>query len=388
MIPAPVVGLIGPLGPAQLACLRSWRRRGISTLFVHCGEEPLFAWARSIADHYVYGGKSGAPDSGLIASTAEALATRKAVGIACLSETLATALWRERAALPPAVVLLFNPPEVFRTLASKSEQMALARDAGMRVLPTWILHPGTEIDRLDLVFPLVLRPDRADTVAPSFKAKLIHDKAALGRFLGALESHSGPVVAQPFLACPNLVVHGYRNASDQSGGHCAFRADVKYSGVCVTLCPIDIPSGLDASCDSFERSLGVRGVFHYDFLWDGPDRAPIFLEMNGRLGGTTGKTFAAGYDEPAALLQAFGVVTPAGAAPLVPKRMRCAVSRLAALRCLAATLRGRGSLLDFPYPDRRALLRSLMPAIATWSDEVMQLRDPHATLAFLSQGLR
>jgi len=92
MTPAPVVGLIGPLGPAQLACVRSWRRRGISTLFVHCGEEPLFDWARSIADHYVYGGKSGDPDSGLIAITAEALATRKAVGIACLSETLATAL--------------------------------------------------------------------------------------------------------------------------------------------------------------------------------------------------------------------------------------------------------------------------------------------------------
>src|SRR5690606_1311455 len=77
-------------------------------------------------------------------------------------------------------------------------------------------------------------------------------------------------------------------------------------GVAITLKPQRTDPSLLDRCRHFVDMLGYVGVYHFDLLKDERSDAAYFLEINGRLGGTTAKVHAYGYDEPAMLLRAFG----------------------------------------------------------------------------------
>lgn len=386
MIKPLTVALVGPLGPAQLACLHSWRKRGVSRAFIHVDKKPLPRWGRRIADQYIYIAPDQASKPAGLQAIAKFLKEIQADGITCLSESVAQQLWKNRDLFADGIRILTNTPVVLDFLESKSSQIAVAREVGLPVLPTWLLHRDTDARTLNLTFPLVLRPDRTKDVRPLFKVELVHNHQELQAFLSGLTPTSGPVVAQPFVCGPNVVLHGYR-ALDGSGGHpAAFLCEVKFLGVSVTLRPHEIPPEILARCREFEARVGLNGVFHYDFLLDPATQELYFLEVNGRLGGTTGKVSVAGYDEPAALLKAFGVLE-AQPASLATRHLRPATNCLAILRCLRAGLKGHGSSLDYPYPDKRALLRHLVPALLGWRDEIIRPSAAFATLVYVAHGL-
>lgn len=376
--------MLGPLGPAQLACFHSWRRAGVATHFLDTEDRPLPRWLRGIVDSYDHLGPIRGLDDTALEAIGFALRARASTHLCCLGEQLAIRLWQSRARLPSDIGLLINPASTMLQLSSKMEQLRLGQEAGFQTLPTALVDADC-VDALapTLRYPLALRPDDAN-IDNSFKAEYIADANALRHFIASRPPKSMAVVAQPFVRGPSLVVHGSRDLQGMPGTMHAYIGHLKHQGVTVSIEPFDLPRNVLAACESFAHAVDLHGVFHFDLMLEQTTGAIWFLEVNARLGGTTAKVCASGYDEPLAMLRAFGLVAPK--VPASSKNpQRPAVNRIAAIKSTLASLRGNGSLIDYPYPDRSLQLRSSLRAMLTYRDEVLTPHNPKGTLAFLSQ---
>ena len=376
--------MLGPLGPAQIACLASWRQSGIRTHFLHTEPSPLPKALRRIADRYDHLGSLAPLDEARAAQIGAVLTAAGSDRLTCLSEQVTLRLWRFRSLLGPEVTLLTSPADVIVAMESKALQVNLARASGFDVLPTTLLTSAEQASAGGISYPLVLRPDRA-SLDPSFKAMFIHGADELERFFAGRAPGAPAVVAQRFIDGPNVVVHGSRSTSGELLGLSGYIVRLKNDGVSVTLEPWALPLSLSAACNAFAVRAGLVGVFHFDLLFDVATAGVWFLEVNARLGGTTAKVCASGYDEPKALLWAFGLSAPPTLAlsTAVP-----VVNRLAALRCLIKAVRGSGSPVDHPFPSRRAVALRSLRAMFGFRDEVLRPLHPLGTLAFLSQYFR
>ena len=282
-------GVVGPFGPAQLACLRSWRRAGYRTAFFQLGGRRVPGRLRAMVDEY-YFYPAGMPMDDILRQVSEACAGIGVAALTTLSEALALKLHeRQRSGSFSGTELLLNTPEVYDFLESKVRQADLAARAGLPLMPTHVLDKHSE--RLDAEGPLVLRPDIARTVQPAFKAKLVDDAQQALAVARSMTSPDGKIVAQRFVAGPNLVIHAARAKDGSWDHHEAFYTEIKSGGLAVALRPCPLPPGLLDACRRFEQEVGLRGVFHYDFILDEASGNAFFLEVNPRLGGTTGKVF-------------------------------------------------------------------------------------------------
>ena len=376
-----LIGVLGPFGPAQLACLRSWRRAGYRTAFFQLGGRRVPARLRVLADAYHFY-PATMPMEEILRQVSAECTRGEVAGLTTLSEALALKLHEQhRHGRFATTALLLNSPEVYGTLESKVRQADLATRAGLPLMPTFVLD--TRSERLDAPGPLVLRPDVARTVRPAFKVKLV-DKAeqavALARAMTAPE---GKLVVQPFVAGPNLIIHAARALDGSWDHHEAFYTEIKSGGLAVALRPYPLPAGLLDACRRFEQAVGLRGVFHYDFILDEKSGDAYFLEVNPRLGGTTGKVYAAGYDEPAMLAAAWlhtGAHRVALDGPRLPS-----ISRIAAVRYALALLRHAPSRLDHPPRRDGKALGGLAKALLLHRDEVFRLTDVVGNSAYLLQ---
>lgn len=372
------IAMLGPLGPTQLACFESWRRAGLATQFIDTSDKPLPAWLRAIVGRYDYIGPLRGVDERAIEEISAALARGRSTGLICVAEALSIKLWNAADRWPDRVRLLLNSAATMNMLESKIEQIDLAQRAGFDVLPTTVL--SAPASNLSADFPLVLRPDRASLDA-SFKAEFISSKDALERFLAGRGTGAPPIVAQRFIRGPSLVVHGSRYADGRHGPLFAFVSKIKNAGVAVALEPRSLDPRVATACKRFADLAELRGAFHFDLMIDEVDQRIWFLEVNARFGGTTGKVFAAGYDEPMVMLRAHGLVECADGAP----RLHSVVNRVALARCLSNVFRGSASPIDYPYPDRRRLSMSALQAMLFCRDEVVSVRRLRTSMAFLSQ---
>ena len=118
-----------------------------------------------------------------------------------------------------------------------------------------------------------------------------------------------------------MVIDGFRACGAKVASLIGFIVTLKNDGVTVTLEPWELSPGITDSCQQFVQAAGLVGVFHFELLLEPATTKLWFLEVNARLGGTTGKALAAGYDEPAALLYAFGVINEAPQSPQSYKRV-------------------------------------------------------------------
>lgn len=380
------LAMLGPVGPSQLACFRSWRRSGVTTHFLDTESRPLPRWLRGIVDYYHHIGPVRGLDGPALETISTALLSAGTSNICCLGEQLAVRLWQEQANLPVGTRVLTNPATTMQRLESKLEQIELGRQAGFDVLPSELVSSANVEGLVPLLcFPLALRPDRA-SVDGSFKAEYIEDPQALRRFIAARSPQAPAVVAQPFVTGPSLVVHGSRSMQGRPGELHAYIGRLKYHGVTVCLEPFALPSRIAAACNRFAALLDLRGIFHFDLMLDPKSQAIWFLEVNARFGGTTAKVFASGYDEPRAMLLAFGLIS-GGTGDDRRGTERPVVNRMAAMRCLLNGLKGRSSRIDYPYPSRSSLLATSLRAALCYRDEVLSARSPMSTLAFLSQYL-
>lgn len=376
-------GMIGQFGPAQLACLRSWRRQGAKTVFFQLGGREVSPRLRGFADVYRFY-PTGMALQDLLPDISRECETLAVTGIASLSESHAKLLNAHQADGGFARTLcMLNTPAVYELLESKLGQAAIAQRAGLPVMPTYFIGPDQD-DVPDDAGALVLRPDVARLVRPAFKARLVQSAAEARAVAAGLQRTDFKLIAQAFVPGPNLIIHAARAADGSWDHHEAFFTEIKSDGLAVSLRPWPIPPELLQSCRNFEKETQIRGVFHYDFILDEKTKAPYFLEVNPRLGGTTAKVYAAGYDEPAMLLAAF---TQPGVhrVELGGKRV-ASVSRIAAARVALSALARKPSVLDYPRTRSVGMFGRLAWSLAAYPDELLAWSDPVGNLAWLSQA--
>lgn len=369
------IGLLSEFGPAQIACLRSWRRAGHEVTFVHIADgAPLrFTLPRLARYHRIPWPLSARPeaDDEVAAALADAdvLAGVAYLEVARLHALKAYAGLRGHVAGPDAALGPF--------LSAKLPQIALAERLGMRVLPTWSLQSPADMVMIpDAAFPVVIRPDTPRSARPAFKVRLVPDRAALSALAVSLDP-GFVLVAQSLAHFPNLVVHGARAASGTAPQMAAYLADWKFKGVTQRLVPAALDPVLAGQIRAFVDEIGFTGVFHFEFLAP-PGEEPIFLEVNGRMGGTTAKVGWCGWDEPGFL------VASTGATPWPAYVHRdCTVSnRMSLVRRLFGLAGPGDDPLDYPTASRLRIAAGLACGFAAWHDEVMSLRDWRTTADF------
>ena len=378
----PCIALLGRLGTPQLACLRSWRRAGVPCVFLHADAAPLprvVAWLLGV--RCVHLGPLRLDDPGFVQRLAAVLAEVGAQALTCVSEPISVALWACRDQLPAGLRIASVRPEQARLLESKVSQDRLARESGLDTLPSHHFVPGQRVQLPPHAFPLVLRPDVARRVEPEFKVAVVHDLAACQVLVDGLAPTSSGVIAQPFVRGPNLLVHAWRSACGRQHGLLAFRAEAKHKGVTVVICPVELDPQIADGCRRMGQALGLTGVYHFDFIVDERSGRTCFLDLNPRLGGTTGKVLSAGYDEPLALVS---TLLPEGLP--VPRFMatslRAAGGLHQALSALVGSLQGTSTDADYPHPRRRRLGQLLARHLLTGRDELLRLEALRSLLGF------
>jgi hypothetical protein len=378
----PRIALIGRLGTPQLACLRSWRRHGVPCLFVHTGHWPLpRVVAALLGVPCVHLGPLQLDDPAWVAMLSQVLLRAGAQALTCVSEPISEGLWAVREALPPGLRIVSVAPDAVQQLRSKDRQTRLARSSGLPTLPSWCFAPGEQAMMPGTAFPVAVRPDDARRADPPFKVEVVPDLAALQRLLDGQALGSSPLIAQPLVHGPNLLVHGWRDARGHCAGHVAFRVEVKHRGLTVVMQPEPLSEALAQGCTLMAQALGLSGVYHFEFVVDAHGR-PRFLDLNPRFGGTTGKALSAGYDEPMALM---ATLAP-GHVPsewFVGAEMACSGGKHQALRALFSALLGRSTEADYPWPQRGRTVGALLRYLFTGRDELLRANAVPSLLAFV-----
>jgi len=375
--------IIGPFGPAQLACLRSWNRLGLSPVFVQIQEgDWVIRPALKLAAHVSFTRSELATQAGS-SRLMRFLHTERVSGITCLSDDMAIWLNALRPAMPTGTEVWLPDTRVIQFLASKSAQAELAREVGFGTLPTYFIdRTGGRLPD-NVSFPLIARPDGPGTVIPSFKAEFIPDRRYLDEFLSRFERISCPLVLQPFIRGPNLVIHGYRAKAGRTTGCTGFEVIRKFEGLALTIRPCGLDHELQRHVEAFCNRIDIVGCYHFDLVVDHRSRQPYFLEMNGRLGGTTAKALACGYDEPASLLVAYGNLGR-NVVDRSPSRRRC-TNKMGLAKYLISLTAGRTTPLDYPGASLLKDIFGVVSETIFWRDEVFSLRDISSSFSYYLQ---
>lgn len=308
-------------------------------------------------------------------------------GFMCVGEKIALWLWENRPSLPKNCSLLLPNKNTILNVLSKTNQLSAAIQAKLPVLSTYEVDhdPATYENIQPDHFPLCLRPCGPGAVKPGFKVVVVSEKRELASFIRSRTVIHEPIIAQPFLNLPNLVVHGSRVLeTGESIGLQGFLVERKFEGLTLTIKPVDMSENLKKKCIEFTEHMGIVGPYHFEFLIDPETEAVWFLELNNRLGGTTAKVFGLGYDEPGYLLQSFGYDVPISGRLL----NRTASSKIALLKYLYFTLTRRITPLD--YPANETGFQKVMAAfksLITCRDDILSLRDLRGTVSFYKTSL-
>lgn len=376
----PRIALLGRLGTPQLACLRSWRRHGVPCVFLHAGPWPLPRLVQALLGvPCVHLGTLDFDDAAWRQRFVQALADSGAGTVTCVSEPISEQLWLRRAAWPAGLRIASVAPAAVRQLAAKSRQHRLAQHSGLATLRSWCLEAGEPVVVPDDAFPLAVRPDVATQAVPAFKVEVVADRAALQALVDRQQRGSSPLIAQPLVHGPNLLVHAWRDATGTCGT-LGFRVEAKHRGLTVVMRPEPLPEAVSAGCARMAAALGLQGVFHVEFVVDA-EGVPRFLDLNPRLGGTTGKALAAGYDEPLALVATLCPRQVPRSAFVAPQ-LAVSGGKHQALRALWGTLSGRSTAADYPHPRRARAVAVLLRYLLTGRDELLRAGAWRSLLAF------
>ena len=406
--------ILSAFGPPSLACIRSWGSKGyaVGMVCIRSKEEPtprckyLEEWI-DLPQRQLY------TQDG-IRIIHQFLEEFKADGIVCISENIALWLNSHQEMFLPGFHLWFPPNSVIQDLLSKRRQVEVAQRTGFDLLPTFLIHKDAKsIDGFSQEhFPLCLRPTREGTTTPRFKVHLVYSRDELRKYIDSLIKIEEPIIAQPFRSLPNLVVHGARTIEGHSIGLQAFLVERKFEGLTLTIRPTGMGEKLRRQCIKFTDEFGVTGNYHFEFLTDKKNGAIYFLELNNRLGGTTAKVFALGYDEPLLALQAYGVIGDDHRSAILPCPFvtkihqqsarnrdsatddhqpsainhqpllnKTASSKQALLKYLFYTLKNKLTPLDYPQEPKFIRVVKTIYGIFRYRDDVLTLKDWRGSFA-------
>lgn len=377
----------GTFGPPSLTFARSCSRAGISVYLLSVGgsgagsvPSRCFAGVRSL-DRNLAGKTEG------IEAILRYASEVRADALATISEAHSLWLARNRAHFENVCTLMAPAAECLERLASKSQQIRLAQEAGLTTLPTYFLRQASEARAIASGhYPVCLRPSSPDCVDPAFKVLTMATAGDLERYLGSLSSLRGALVAQPLRVLPNMVVHCTSGADGGLLRASAFLVDRKFEGLALRIRGMPTPEGLGERISRFSRMAGLEGPYHFDFLYSAQERQCYFLEVNARFGGTTDKVRWLGVDEPAECLEAYGLRPPDGFRSS-QRRFTAVVNKRATLKHLLTSLRRGQDPTDYPQESRiRGALHSVGDMFLA-KDSIWDWRDLRGTLAFHLQGV-
>ena len=262
--------IVGGFGPPTLACVRSWGIQGlpVGMLWIGSKKEPPPA-SKFLTDFVaIPAEKLYTPDG--IEIIKEFLIRFCATGITCVAESVACWLNDHRQMFPDEVAIWLPTNKSIKDLISKQKQIEIARKIHFNILPTYLIDKNLEtIDHIPKDhFPLCLRPDDPATVTPVFKAHLVHSQEELIEYVKSMQKIGGPIVAQPFMRLPNLVVHGARTINGDSVGLQGFLVERKFEGVTLTIHPANLEKDFLDKCVQFTNYFNVTGNYHFEFLVD------------------------------------------------------------------------------------------------------------------------
>jgi hypothetical protein len=291
-----------------------------------------------------------------------------------------TLVWlgKHRGVFEPGCRLLAPDPDVLERLWDKSHQIDRAILSGFELLPGWTLTAQEVIAAIpDGAFPVVIRPSFLQSAQPSFKARILHTRKALSELYSSTHWTYSPIV-QRFCLGPNYVLHGVRAQTGELLALQLFKGYRKYEGFATSLMPVPLPESLSRAARRFVEAEGLTGPFHFDLLCSDADDTFYFLEINCRLGGTTGKVMQLGYDEPGLLLACFNTQTPH---PLPPLRIYPRTTSIGLNLAQAFNeLRNRRDPLAYPQMPRfRSFFAALSEALFV-KDGQLDKRDLLAIL--------
>ncbi len=396
--------IVGNFGPPTLACIRSWGIQGFPVGMVWIGskKEPSPA-SKYLTDFAtVPAEKLYTPDG--IEIIGEFLTRFHATGITCVAESVACWLNDHRKMFPDEVATWLPPNGTIKELASKLNQIEVGRRVGFNILPTYLIDRNlkTVSDIPMDHFPLCLRPSELTTIKPAFKVRLIYSQTELKQFIDSLRELNRPIIAQPFMNVPNLVVHGARATCGENISLQGFLVERKFEGLALTVRPIDLDREVKDKCVAFANYFNITGSYHFDLMKGKDNNSVYFLEMNGRLGGTTAKAFALGYDEPLLALQSYGVLTASpgtsnqkpissnGQSSTIDYRPRNKIvsSKKALLKYFYYTLRGRLTALDYPLEPSVVRIAKTIYGFLRYRDDVFTLGDIKGSMALYFGNLK
>lgn len=378
--------IIAQFGPPTLAAMRSWGRRGVKVGLIQIASKNdpsprsnfLSDYISMTADEFLNGDGLKRSITFVQDFGADILLT--------INEEFACLLDQNRDLLPEDIKLMFSGVEATRAVLSKSRQIETAKRLGMSLLPTWeVTDTVFDLSQMgDVAFPLCLRPAEPGGVQPPFKVEIVRSVKELETFIKRIDKFNSPVLIQPFTNVPNLVVHGVRGPDGTAWGVEGFLVERKFEGVTLTIGSFAISDELRRQCTAFVEEFGVIGPYHFEFLYDPATQTPWFLELNSRLGGTTAKVMACGYDEPAWALKAFGYEVDPG----TTRNGVTASSKKAIGKFLVGALKGKLTPLDYPDEPRWKRVVMALYGFAAWRDDVFAWDDLPATRALYGLSLR
>lgn len=301
-------------------------------------------------------------------------------GIISVSEALSLWLRDNESALSKNTVFMIPDRACLKRVLSKENQINAAVDSGLPVLPTYLINdnPDTYTFIKEDLFPLCLRPSGPKAVTPYFKVELTNSPNDLASFIKKRKINNY-IIGQPFLNLPNLLVHGARKPGGPTIDLTGFLVERKFEGLALTVRKIDLPETLINGCKKFTEIMDVQGIYHFDFLYDNRTQQAWFLELNNRLGGTTAKVHAIGYDEPAYLLNAFGWDINIAKSP----SKKTAADKATLIKYALSTLLNNSSPLDYPIGETKLQrLIKVIKGFFTYKDDIIQLKDLRGTLSF------
>jgi predicted ATP-grasp superfamily ATP-dependent carboligase len=209
-------------------------------------------------------------------------------------------LLSRRADLAPAVVL--GPSAASFSLASdKASLLAMAPEFGLTVPLQTRLESKGEMPRLDLVFPLVVKPHRSTNGKQSLAVRHAADRLDLLRILESLPDDSFPVLLQERIVGPGLGIFvlrhrgmtvarfAHRRLLEQpaSGGGSAYSESVALDEV------------LAEKVEALLTHLDWEGPAMVEFKRDRRSGKNYLMEINGRFWGSLQLAIDAGVDFPA-----------------------------------------------------------------------------------------
>ncbi|MFO8032986.1 MAG: hypothetical protein R6U22_10615 [Desulfohalobiaceae bacterium] len=380
--------IISQFGPPALACIRSWGRAGCKPGLVQIkeGKKDIRPASRYLAGHMSISRQELDTAQGM-QRLSSFLQDFGAAGVTCISEGVACRLHQSREILPSGLDLWLPPEEAIQAVLSKTRQTEIAGKVGLDVLPSFYLQAMDDTTAIPREhFPVCLRPSAPGAAKPSFKARVLSSPEELERFIQGL-TLAKPLIAQPFKNLPNLVLHGARSPTGKDFGLQAFFVPCKFQGVTLSMERCEISKDLALKCIRFVQDMGVTGSYHFEFLWDQEQDRTWFLELNARLGGTTAKALACGYDEPALLLKAYNALDDQ--LQLEDGAHRATVSSKMALgKYFLQNLSSSLDILDYPQRSRASNMLFGLWAMLAYRDEVFSWRDLPGSLALWMSALK